>query len=452
MGSRRDDSSPVWLNHYRLGGNPDSLDFYDEFEIDAIRHPDSDIASALCNIADRAWNQGYPVILGVRRFDPGESVLAIELPAGDGIRHLWVGGKNATAVAAFNFEDWQFLDRYDGVWCNKSGTVEVRVTDADGGYLMSLPGAWIRESFTLTSSEGVQVRLGPATDSVKFFLSRLHDYVFTLRFERAKFQSHADVNQLLETVGQRVLLEIDKKYGTLPLLAEIEIDDTSWFDKGPTIVRAESPIVYPDRGLQKEPFGLYAYARSLPESFPLLKFLAYYQVLEYFFPVYSTFHAAKALQGALLTPGFDTHSIGKVTKALRESLKVPHMGGRREYEQLQATLLHCVIEDQLKHFLVSTRLNGNSLVAELAVAGKQLGAPPITTDSDDNKKLLETLTKRIYILRNRIVHTKDDDHRLGRRPLFPFDFHAKKLVADTLLLRFVAASALTGPASEIETT
>ncbi len=52
------------------------------------------------------------------------------------------------------------------------------------------------------------------------------------------------------------------------------------------------------REYDRDPLFLYWYARSVPET-PLVQFLSYYQVLEYYFPAYSRTRTIVALREKL---------------------------------------------------------------------------------------------------------------------------------------------------------
>ena len=86
---------------------------------------------------------------------------------------------------------------------------------------------------------------------------------------------------------------------------------------------------------------------------PLLQFLAYYQVVEFYFPVYSQKEAIKQARNVMKHPAFsidDENDVGRLLNAI----KVGKAGGfGDERAQLRATIVSCVDAQDLRTFLNS---------------------------------------------------------------------------------------------------
>lgn len=117
-----------WIRFYRLGRNPDDLDFVDSVDLlSDISHEDPAVVAHLRSIASRAQAVGLPVTLC--HID-SPSILAIVFPAGSRPRPLFVDAVTAASVDAAPFEQYAYLDEYDGIWSETAKGVEVRVESA----------------------------------------------------------------------------------------------------------------------------------------------------------------------------------------------------------------------------------------------------------------------------------------------------------------------------------
>jgi len=59
--------------------------------------------------------------------------------------------------------------------------------------------------------------------------------------------------------------------------------------------------------------------------------------------------------------------------------------------------------------------------------------------NDKNDKLTNQVANRIYDLRNRVVHAKEDGGpAVGVEVLLPFSAESERLTADVALIRFIA--------------
>jgi hypothetical protein len=244
---------------------------------------------------------------------------------------------------------------------------------------------------------------------------------------------HDDAKQQLERLVGDLAFEFDLKYG-IPFALQTRA-------MGPRVGFAtrrrttDNPPTFPTQGYGPEPLSLYWYGRSAT-NMPLLRYLAYYQVLEFHFPHFfqrELLDRLKAeLKDPLFLPGDDAH-LSRLVALMSTS-----PGGRgSEAEQLAATIRACVTVDTLRTFLTD-----NPRIKQ-AVTGKRLldGVSQINLE-DKSYDLRDQVSKRVYAIRCRIVHTKDDDTSYGARMLLPFSPEAERLQADVSLVQFLAQKAL----------
>ncbi|MFW9738978.1 hypothetical protein V3H21_22280 [Vibrio parahaemolyticus] len=99
-----------------------------------------------------------------------------------------------------------------------------------------------------------------------------------------------------------------------------------------------------------EALSLYWYAQSAL-GMPLLQYLALYQVVEFYYPIYSELAAQKKVANALKDPCFNHHSekdVAKIFNIVKASTST-----RSELSQLESTLKECVDASELRDWLKS---------------------------------------------------------------------------------------------------
>ena len=88
---------------------------------------------------------------------------------------------------------------------------------------------------------------------------------------------------------------------------------------------------------------------------PLLQFLAFYQAIEYYFPIYSQAEARRKIKNILKDPRFNSgkdSDLGKILTAIKSS------GSYRygdERSQLKATIQECIDPDPFARLFDSNR-------------------------------------------------------------------------------------------------
>jgi hypothetical protein len=399
-------------------GHPDNLDFYGEFGLDDIRARDEGATMAMRDIARRALDRGRETTLALS--DPDEPMVIIKFRAGAASRHVWVDPASAIAFANQPFEDYQLLERYLALW-RPNELVEAVIRFAhplallpfvDQGSLQSAPIAEV------VGAQGETLRLGTASPIGRALLpgdrSRLP--IVTLKLEGLTAQTEAVASSRLEAVGNAFLFQFDLVHEGLPRLAELSDDGpryqsaTHRYDR-----RQPRPLRYPDRTLRPEALRLYHHACTLSDETPLLQFLAYYHVLEFFFPTYSRVVSGQMNRGQL-----------------------------PERKQLRATIERCVDLRQFRRFIETHRDTDTRLTLAdlLADPGRLPGMQLLGTRTSDSE-LLQNLVERIYKLRSRIVHAKDGaSSRANEDPIFPFSAEAHQLHPEVEVLWFLSVAVL----------
>jgi len=170
---------------------------------------------------------------------------------------------------------------------------------------------------------------------------------------------------------------------------------------------------------------------STPSDFSLggnrtLAYLSYYQVIESYLPTVHKRDTLKKLRRVLRSLDFDEE---KETSLVKLLTLVERAHGASEGEQLRTAIEECVPNEKLDEFY---SLNAD----HFKKSGPVSGVPAINPKSGES--LASQTAKRIYALRNRIVHAKDDPRFGESKVLLPMSHEAYMLQPDIELVRLVA--------------
>jgi hypothetical protein len=297
----------------------------------------------------------------------------------------------------------------------------------------TLSGQWLTE-FENTITTTWRVEIGSNTFRFGTLLGRRGGSV-TIRIEGIIVDRHDDLVRILEKIAGAVLFELEVKYGIVALLAT---------DPSPPrgLIRRRQPgtrdtrLASPRFEYQYEALSLYSYACSARAT-PLLQYLSYYQVLEFYFPSYAQREVLERVRNQLKDPGFQLQrdtDLGRVIATVKRF----GSGYGNEIEQLKATVRACVEEDQLR-----TLVDGDGeLLADLVERPSPIKGLKQLRLNDRQADLRDQVATRVYDIRCRIVHTKDTASERVPDLLLPFSNEASSLYSDIFLLRYLAQKAL----------
>jgi hypothetical protein len=197
--------------------------------------------------------------------------------------------------------------------------------------------------------------------------------------------------------------------------------------------RLES-IRYPEIEIQHEVADLFNFASHASDN-PPLAFLSYYQTLEYFIPAAVRRSTLDRIRRELRDPMFDRDSdkcIMRIMSTAERSARLP------EADQTRILVREKVRHDRLEEFFSSEW--GNYFSKHGPVQGVE-----VINLKHPTKDLTDQVADRIYQIRNRIVHAKDDPRYEEARVLLPRGQEAQALGPDVELVRLLASEAvLTG--------
>lgn len=203
-------------------------------------------------------------------------------------------------------------------------------------------------------------------------------------------------------------------------------------------------LEFPTQEYDDAPMSLYWYGRGA-RGMPLLQFLAFYQVIEFYYPTYFQAEARRKIRRVLKDPTFRAErdaDIGRVLTSL--------LGGRGsvgdERSMLRATIHECVDPDELRTFLSASEQRAKFLSSKSE--GLSSTKIPIANQDAD---LRNEISDRIYEIRCKIVHTKADSRDSDVEILLPFSEQANRLNHDIELVHYLAKQVLITASTRLRT-
>ncbi len=398
------------------------------------------------------------------RVDRLPSYVVLEVPNGRKTRRVFVFPADLEKFVSFGFEHVIVLGDFVAFIDTRTGLIEAGITGGGPGprglarVLQQIPGVQIgagddgsdeNDAFLdeaeagvappvdnwriVVENEGVSLELSPASD---FFEDLLGRVAATIKLTGIATSTHDTALEALERYASALLFDIDLVYGVPAQLARQR-----------RAVRArkrllpEQPPKFPRNHYAAQALELYQYGRSAA-GLPLLEYLAYYQSLEYFFPYFAREQTVHAVRSQLLRPGFDPQNDDSLSRLI--ALAAPAArSGMAEREQLRATVRACVTEPELRDFIESLPEYVEHFCSK-SQAIKGVGSIQLTHAQTD---LRDQVADRVYAIRCRIVHAKQDGGGSGDDVLLPGSAETESMQADIELLRLVAQLALVARAA-----
>jgi hypothetical protein len=259
--------------------------------------------------------------------------------------------------------------------------------------------------------KGVRISIGDPSKTLLAMLNYLRkEETLAVRVEGLQITKNVEAAEQLGRVTNSLFFELRKKRNVNLFVSRYyEVETSGRTTRWKRMSRREPVVGFPKFEYDKQPIELYWHAVSAYKM-PLLQYLAYYQILEYYFKKYSVLGAKREISNCLKDPEFnadDDNDIVKIVACVTGKLG-PYV---RENELLRDTIRECVSEDEL-----ALELNSEPLKAYFKKEYKIVSQFKVGQENRE-MDIRDQLAERIYDIRCRIVHTKEDDKR-GR--IMPF--------------------------------
>lgn len=394
----------------------------------------------------------------IEGFEDGDVASRIALPAARDERwiHCW-SYEDYESLLAISFERYRFINGLDAICAYDKGEIEALVRPIAGTFSprvtyarlfgvtpQEFPDALPELGINLTSSAaepGTTISLSVASKELRALVGRHSRSHLSLKIQREGLNQHDQAEAVLRTIADALFFQID-------LLADLALSlsrDRRLTRARPRKKRPVTPLelTYPRTEFDPAPISLYWYARSAV-GMPLLQFLAFYQVIEFYYPTYSQAEARRRLKTILKDPTFRGDrdaDIGRVLSAIHVT-RSGAVGDERS--QLKATLSECIDPDALREFLLSDAERADFLSSK--AKGLTEHKLPLSASHVD---LRNDVAERIYDIRCKIVHTKTDARAGEFELLLPFSKEAEQLHFDIELIQYLAQQVLVSASTSI---
>jgi hypothetical protein len=387
--------------------------------------------------------------------------IIIQIPEGRDFKNIILfDDKEIKTVEKSQFEKYKFIKSYEAIWSNELKSIECQIQvsgmlqstmmlkrklgilfgkDSDEGNHITSPSRYEFPS----PNENIKIYLGESSQEFSI-LSSFKRHIFfpserirqriTIRIEGINVSNHEQALQSLTKIGHSVLFQIDLATNAA---IHLSIDRDMFKDlrirkSGKTAASLKAPKFEYDQ----EAMSLYWYARTAI-NMPLLQFLAFYQILEFYFPQYSYRDAQQKIKNLFKDPTFDINkdnNVAQILNIIKVSSKGRSFGD--EKAQLKATLQACIDSDSLWDFFHESM--DRKEFFDVQTKNKGLVKQKISFSNKETDIRIDT-ANRIYEMRCRIVHTKDEDELELILPTSP---EISLIKYDLELIEFVARKVL----------
>ncbi|MFC9473072.1 hypothetical protein ACFTS5_12895 [Nocardia sp. NPDC056952] len=356
-------------------------------------------------------------------------------------------------------EGYRFVEGYEALWDTTDGTVWATLADVANGrnfenseILAGIPGvekiklstsnSWsnslmpnpaevdsyrLRVEGTEAALEITQVAPPLLTNGVTFLYQ---DYPYFLKIQpNAEFAREHAV-QLLSGLARDFLFDLDVVHNLGAGLLTLQQTRAENIEVEPSVSEAR----FPNISYARQAHALYWYAMGATR-FPLSQFLAYYQILEFYFSSFNRENVIQNIRRHMKNPSFAANNTAEINRLI-DLTRDAHRGVRGERAQLLIALHACIGESSLRQILEQ-----KSVKDELCAKKQKLkGVAALRLGEGDD--IFEQVASRIYSIRCRIVHTKEGADGTEFDLLLPNDDESGNLGADIQLVRALAQHAM----------
>ncbi|EJN31788.1 hypothetical protein PMI35_01277 [Pseudomonas sp. GM78] len=372
----------------------------------------------------------------------GHTGLSISLKCGRELRELEIFDHNKLPqILSIPFEDYNFLSGLEAICSYEKGLVEIMVIEAGAAsaatFIEKLFGVSWREAnkvdpIKVESASGLSVEIGLASPVFNAIYEYATPRTVTMKVSGVQAKKHDSVLDLIQKVSGSLLFQIELITGMALIVKRQRTRHHKREDRQATI---PLDVKFPDREFDHAPLSLYWYARSA-SGMPLLQYLAYYQVVEFYYPIYSQSEAHRRLKSILKNPTFRAEKDSDISRLL-SAIQVSRSGAfGDERTQLKATIDECLDDGDLRSFLSENEERTSFLSSKSKLVNSKLSISSVDSE------LKGEVARRIYELRCKIVHTKSDSRDSDIELLLPFSKEADLMQHDIELIKYVAQQVL----------
>lgn len=383
-------------------------------------------------------------------FDVDVTVL---LPSGRTTREIWLFDlDDLRAFSDICFEDYIAIGNYTAICCYEQNRIEASISMLTetrfSGRRPITSYRKILKTFGLDvkpgqkSFERIELVSDDPAARTKIFITPWSNELTVLNpfangaldialvIESPKIKTHAEAIKLLEKVSHSLFFAVEVQNNIA-----LSLDRKGGYRARNKPIAEFQAVGYPNFEYDAAPMSLYWYARSAI-NMPLLQFLAFYQTIEFYFPVYFNADINRKVRSIMKSPAFKIENDSDIS---RITTLISSRGGRfgSERDSLKATLRQCVEQVALEEFLTSNESRSKFFTStQKGITQFPISFKNIAID------LVDQVAQRIYDIRCKVVHVKSEDGDTELELLLPYTEEAEKLVHDIELVQFLAKNVL----------
>lgn len=409
------------------------------------RLPSEDLEKILTTLESRC--KAAKIDIKVERDEEGNGDYNFYFKSGRDTRTVNIWDENdLLLLEKVEFEQYVFLSGLQAICNYEQGTIEAMVELAGPNRSVQaitqrLFGVPLRDARKQNLKLNVSVEdgdplmeFGFPTDDFSVLVGGAN--TITLKVFGLKVRHHDEALNYITTVANSLLFQLDLM-SDIPLV----LKRVGSVHQRQSRLDKEAVLTYPKVEFDSAPLSLYWYGRGAV-GMPLLQYLAFYQVIEFYFPRYSQSEAHRKLKRLLKNPAFRSDRDSDVAQLL-DAIHVSKSGAYGdERSQLRAVIDECLFNDELKKFISEN----DKRMEFFAVKNKSI-YHKINIMSEDDMRA--DVARRIYEIRCKIVHTKSDSRDVEVKILLPYSKEAEQLTFDIELIQYVARQVLIAGGSAI---
>ena len=379
---------------------------------------------------------------------------------------------NLEAIMNTQFTKYRGICDYEAFWSKELKCIECEIQD---GKLPS-PGRIVLRRFSsifevsketvdefgkaepseiiLFSNDAIKISIGFCTKEFAF-LSMYKDgrHVdidqhngrarITLKIENILIETEEKARLFLEKISNSIFFQLDVLQEFTVTLAPRRISRIERNIRRRMLHRSsdETIDIRLNYEYDKTPLSLYWFAQNNKES-PIFAFFAFYQVLEYYYPIYSTLEAKNRIRNLIKDPHFSVDSEIHMVKLLNAITSKNAESIGDEKEQLYNVLKSIVTGDDIIEYINSNEhLKGYYSNKE----SNKLSNEKLPLSDPIN--IISKVSARIYDIRCRIVHNKASEIN---KKILPVTKEEDYLRNEVDLIRYLARKAIIANSKRIE--
>lgn len=370
--------------------------------------------------------------------------ISIQVLSGNNHRDIIIDNlKDLIFICGFEFEKYRFLANYQAIWSKENKSIEAYIVGKNmrGSYAsygrilrhFNISKSFSGEDFIEykldkpeSFSHEINIKIKKPTYYMGIFCGIPTDRYLVLSITNIDLDTHDKSLELLNKISNAIFFEMDlAKDMYFNLLRNTKL--IRKVKKNTNDIE----LSFPKNTYDQEPMTLYWYARSA-FNMPLLQYLAYYQAIEFYFPIFHHAEVSKKIRILLKDPLFRYDKDTDIVKLI-SLFKGKGNGVASEREQLKATLKECIDTQALIDFIESNEERKKALTSKL----KNITSQTIQT-TQNHEGIVAALMERVYSIRCKIVHVKADDKADDFKLLLPFSKEEEAIEHDIDLIQFIA--------------